>query len=350
MQKLRLGIIGAGSVIEQYHLPVIQNIPGIQLDWIVDDDLSRAKALTDGFGIKTRISDNIDDLDDVDICLLTIPVGYRRSLAEKAFARHWNLLCEKPFAVTADEHKWYLEKAREAKVVVGCGFMRRYYAGNVLGKKLVAANPFGALRGIKASQGGKLRGTGRDTDSYQIDVAAAGGGILIETGSHVIDQILFVTQASGFVLGDIKSPELSKSHGQQPETEISVEAMLQLGADKNPNSVPLALSLSSRRDLFCGIELEFEHGFVRLGMAPDSPVTLLDRRQSKIASIVANEGAMTVYQAFYMEWVEFIEAVTRDIVLRQDNSVLASTSLLTTNLIDSVYARFRGQRQNLEAA
>jgi predicted dehydrogenase len=46
---IRLGLIGAGTVVASYHLPVLQTVAGLSLEWIVDPSLSRATELAKAY-------------------------------------------------------------------------------------------------------------------------------------------------------------------------------------------------------------------------------------------------------------------------------------------------------------
>src|SRR3989442_9923327 len=95
---VRIGILGAGSVVELYHLPVLRNVAGASIVWLCDTDEARARRLRRvcrGAGAYTRI----EECPDVDVVLVAIPVGYRRDPLRHVFSSGWHALCEKPFAV-----------------------------------------------------------------------------------------------------------------------------------------------------------------------------------------------------------------------------------------------------------
>src|SRR5689334_22132318 len=104
-QPVRLGILGAGAVVESYHLPVLRHLKDIKIQWISDQNLDRASKLAETFGIP-HAAKSIEDCPNVDMVLVAIPVGVRHIYLETIFARRWHAFCEKPFASTLTEHQW----------------------------------------------------------------------------------------------------------------------------------------------------------------------------------------------------------------------------------------------------
>ncbi len=54
--KVRVGILGAGSVTELYHLPVLRNVPGVDVAWLCDTVLDRAKRLGRMFAVPKAVA------------------------------------------------------------------------------------------------------------------------------------------------------------------------------------------------------------------------------------------------------------------------------------------------------
>jgi len=200
---LRVGLIGAGTVVRTLHAPILKQFPGVTVSWVHDARIDAARALAEAFGIP-QAHDDLARCADVDAVLIAIPVGVREIAWRTAAERRWHVLCEKPAAVTARELDAVLARMEQAGRVVAFNLMRRCYQGAQSLKTLVATRVFGDPIEIWAGEGGAQPRTGRGGDWYQLDRRLAGGGILIETGSHLLDQILFVASASGAALDDYR--------------------------------------------------------------------------------------------------------------------------------------------------
>ena len=55
--KMRIGIVGAGAVTKDLHIPVLVNMPTVQLKWICDKNEERARRLAKLFKIPAVFTD-----------------------------------------------------------------------------------------------------------------------------------------------------------------------------------------------------------------------------------------------------------------------------------------------------
>src|SRR3989442_1400653 len=75
-QSVRIGIVGAGGVVERAHLPVLRQFPGVSLSWLCDLVSERAQGLARAYRLRNAdIFDRIERCGDVDTVLIAIPVG-----------------------------------------------------------------------------------------------------------------------------------------------------------------------------------------------------------------------------------------------------------------------------------
>ena len=202
-RKIRLGILGAGAVAKELHLPVLYNMPDVEVCWLCDKVESRARKVAKLFSPSLQAFARVEDCPDVDIVLVAIPVGFRRDPLHHIFSRGWHVLCEKPFAISLKEHDSILKEAADNRVHVGVGLVRRYYGATLLARRLIETEVLGEVREVWASQGNRQTRTDR-SDWYQSDIAAAGGGILMETGSHLVDQVFSILNVSDFTIRDCR--------------------------------------------------------------------------------------------------------------------------------------------------
>lgn len=328
----RIGIVGAGSVSDGYHAPVLAQFPGVRVEWVCDKDSAKAKSFAKKHGIPVSGSD-LETLSDVDAVLVAIPVGLRSQTLETAFRRGWHAFVEKPFAATLKEHDAILAAARAAGVQVGVGLMRRFYRPTLIARDLLRRNAFGPLKEVWAAEGGPMRGSGRGDDWYQNDPSAARGGVLIETGSHLIDQALFMVDAVSFQ--DLRG-RLAVVEGLDLDSRIGMRVLRRGQAD----AFEFRLMLSRLSEVCAGIHLVFENATVRVGLGSDGHVDLVDVDFRRLCRLdVPIRFASGVYQAFFLEWEGFIEQCRSGV----SSEVDASTARLGTRIIEEAYATRRGE-------
>ena len=150
--RFRVGLVGAGNVVESYHLPALGNLPNVELVWVCDRDRDRAESLSRTFGI-TATYTSVEECPDVDLVLVGIPVGARRLVLDVVTAQRWHALCEKPFAATLADHKAIVKQAQQNDVQLGIGLQRRQYSTTWIARQLIEARLLGEPRQIVAGEG-----------------------------------------------------------------------------------------------------------------------------------------------------------------------------------------------------
>jgi predicted dehydrogenase len=103
--KLRIGIVGAGRISNESHLPVYKSLKGVEIVGICDQQISAAKDTASRFGVNTVFSDISEMVeknrpDVVDICT---PPRTHASLAIKAMEAGCHVLTEKPMATSVKD-------------------------------------------------------------------------------------------------------------------------------------------------------------------------------------------------------------------------------------------------------
>src|SRR5438034_6370156 len=170
----KLGIVGAGMVTSASHLPVLVNMPDVNVEWICDRSLVTARAVARSYRIANAYAE-ISRCPDVDVVLVAVPVGARKAVVPEILSRGWHAFCEKPFAITLAEHDAYLAEAVRYRVQIGSAQLRRYAKPTATARKLLERQVLGPILGVGAADGACLRRTGRGSGWYVADPAASGG-------------------------------------------------------------------------------------------------------------------------------------------------------------------------------
>lgn len=318
---VRLGIVGAGGVVAGFHLPVLAALDGVSLDWIFDVDEARARELQRRFGLRA-VPTRLEDASDVDVVLVATPVGARVEIVDLVAKRRWHAFCEKPFASTLEEHERMLAAIEGAGRLAGVGLVRRFYTSTKMARDLVASKILGRVEAVLAGEGVRARKFGRG-EWFQSDPRASGGGVFAETGTHLVDQVLTVTGAQRIELRQCRQERIG---GLEMETRL-------VGALTLPSGeVPLTMGVSRLNDLYNGIVVRCENGEIRLALAPEAGVDLVDRIGRTIGTLpgAAKPG---IFGAIRAEWLDFFERC------RGPSATMPDTGLATTRFIAQAYAR-----------
>lgn len=330
---IKVGIVGAGHVAEGQHLPVLAGMPDVKLMWICDVDRKRASTLARLHQI-AEVQQEIANCSDVDIALVAIPVGYRQAVMDQILDRRWHAFVEKPFAISCAEHDRILERAVQRNVEVGVGFQRRLYEGTRLAQRIVEKSLFGPVKRIWATEGFSLGSQTPGAAPWSIERAVAGGGVMIETSCHLIDQVFTIC---GVVDFELDRCELS--YCQEIDFEGKTTGELRLA---DSGRCQFNIGVSWWGDLYNAVVLEFATIQLRVSIYPDD-AWITDGDRNLIARL-GSPGAsgrirLTVGRAFsqavYAEWRAFIEQCGS----RRPSSVAAAAARPTTRFIEECYRR-----------
>ena len=337
-EKIKVGIVGAGLVVENYHLPVLDEIGIIEIKWICDTNINKAKKLANIYNI-SNFNTDVTKLEYADVVLLAIPVGSRSFYLDYFSNRQINLFIEKPLCESVYEYKSILNLAEKNNTHIGIGLMRRSYHSTLQTSSLFNSMIFGPVKKITASEGGNLRGLNIDKSFYQNDRELSGGGALIETGSHLIDQIFTIFKVNNFEIIDAKT---TSNAGLDIDTKISTKVI----SDVQQDEIELDFRISKIRDVPNKIQVEFYSGNkIAISLTPNSQINILNKNYNKIAELKMennDHGAKEIYQAFYLEWQDFLQQVKKNQI-----GIYCSTlnsSYLTVKFIEKTYKRLQNER------
>ncbi|HEX28849.1 TPA: Gfo/Idh/MocA family oxidoreductase, partial [Candidatus Poribacteria bacterium] len=96
MEKVRIGVIGAGGIFKGAHMPAYKELSDVtQVVWVCDRDEEAARRGAESLGARwtTRLEDVLEDdgIEAVDIC-----TPKHREIIEAAASASKHILCEKP--------------------------------------------------------------------------------------------------------------------------------------------------------------------------------------------------------------------------------------------------------------
>jgi predicted dehydrogenase len=190
---LDLMVIGCGAVVEGLYRGALQRLEssGIaRVAALVDPNPARTAALGRHFKSARAFPTPAEALATVNpaLTIVTSPPSLHAEHATAAFAAGSHVLCEKPMAISVDDGERMLAAARAAQRILAIGMTRRMYPCLAEARAIIAA---GAL-------GDDVRFVYREGHVYGWPVstgaafrrATAGGGVLVDLGSHVLDFLM----------------------------------------------------------------------------------------------------------------------------------------------------------------
>lgn len=328
MKSFQVGIVGAGTITRNVHLPVLQNMEKVQVAWVADANENTARSVSRAFRVPhVPLPASPADLPDCDVALLAIPVGFRTSYYEAFARRGFAVFAEKPFSVSLSEHKRILELFPPHRIA--CGYMRRTFATVLLLHQIVVEKWFGRLQRIRITEGARNTHTGTNVSHYD-DWKASGGGVLISLGCHDVDLAFHITGARNFRIS-------SRIFEMDGKIDRKIAASIRLlninGRDDECCDFDLCVSWLDRQEN--AIQLFFPEMTVSASIKPESSVILQPKanNNSPGQELLTRIGAKTTNQAFFLEWDLFLRGLEEE----KPSVMAASTALPTAALIDALY-------------
>ncbi len=184
--SVRTVMVGCGAI-AQWHLDAIERA-GIPIDVTaaVDPDLGRAQRTADRAGAVPYLSFRAALVDrSFDAALIAVPHHLHETAAVEAFAAGLHVLLEKPLAATLDGCDRILAAAQAAGTVFMVAENAQYWPEVLTVRDLVADGAIGDIVTARAATFFPALGAFYGGDRpWRFDRAAAGGGVVIDTGSH----------------------------------------------------------------------------------------------------------------------------------------------------------------------
>jgi len=188
--NLRLAIIGAGMISRGSHLPAALGSPRATVTAIVDPYVDRAAGLAREFGISVHAAADVREvIDDFDAAIIATPNATHASIAIECISNGKHVLIDKPLATTVAEGREIVAAGQEAGVVVAAGYSTRFRNNVWLLKEILDRHEFGDVRSFVNRFG--TPGGWSPVSAYNLSKKAAGGGVLVVSGTHFLDRMLY---------------------------------------------------------------------------------------------------------------------------------------------------------------
>jgi predicted dehydrogenase len=187
--KIRLGILGCGTITRLEHLPAVLAHSDVELVALVDRDLDRAHTLAQSRSLSCLVAADYGVLlGQVDALINALPNSLHACSTLEALNAGVHVLCEKPLAIKATDAEACAVTAEKKGVVLAVGMNRRFVASNKLMRMVLDERLLGRLLNYSCEYGGAF--DWRSASGFYFSKALAGGGALIDLGVHLLDSLM----------------------------------------------------------------------------------------------------------------------------------------------------------------
>jgi nucleoside-diphosphate-sugar epimerase/predicted dehydrogenase len=211
--------------------------------------VDRAERLAKGYGVPIAVADTSQlNAADIDAAIIATPPFHHASCAIDLMRRGIHVLVEKPMALNAHDAIQMVQVADETQRCLAVGYFRRLYPSLRLMKSLLDRGYLGSIRRFRAEGGGRYTWAAATLANMRRDLA--GGGALIDFGSHVLDSLFYLFDEPFEVIG------YRDNNLGGVEADCVVEARLTHGAKRVDGTIEVART----RNLGNFIRVECDEG------------------------------------------------------------------------------------------
>lgn len=323
-QPLRLGIVGCGAIAREAHLPVIVEDRRVMPAVLCDRDRGIAVQAARASGIDPAITTDIAELaGKVDAAIVAVPPRFHAPIAIALMEMGIDVLCEKPLAITVADGRAMAEAARRTGRVLAVAHMMRFFPHNRWLGDLVEDGEIGEVHEVIVEDGAPLDWP-MASNSY-FDRSATGGGVLFDTGVHLLDRVLWL-------FGDLHDIAFEDDAFGGFESNANLTGTLRIGG----RAVPTRMAFSWSHRLRRSIRVIGERGTLEASTSTPRLLSLHreTRRGPLDMQIICAErwDARSHYRA---QLDDFIAAVRE----RRAPFVTADSALRALQVIETAYAR-----------
>ena len=192
---IRVGLVGFGMAGRVFHAPTITAVEGLQLSAVVERRSREAESRYPGITTYPSLEEMLADT-SLALIVVATPNTSHVELAREALAAGRDVVVDKPVAIVSDEIAQLMEEAKAAGRLLIPYHNRRWDNGFRTLKQLLAEKSLGRVVGFESTFD-RWRPALRATGVWR-EKALPGSGILLDLGTHLVDEAL---QLFGLPLG-----------------------------------------------------------------------------------------------------------------------------------------------------
>ncbi|HSK74257.1 MAG TPA: Gfo/Idh/MocA family oxidoreductase, partial [Pyrinomonadaceae bacterium] len=187
MEMLKFAIIGTGGIAQTY-AQAFQTSNCCKLVAAADIREEAAKAFAEPFGAKAFADyKTLAENSEIDAVIISTPPNSHPEITEFFMNRGVHVLCEKPLCLSVSEARAMIETAEKTGVKFTMASKFRYVEDVIKAKSLVASGVLGEVAQFENAFTAKVDMSRR----WNSDKEVAGGGVLIDNGTHSVDIIRY---------------------------------------------------------------------------------------------------------------------------------------------------------------
>jgi UDP-N-acetylglucosamine 3-dehydrogenase len=271
---IKIGIIGAGTVVRVRHLPETQSCPDAEVGAICDVVESRANEMAEQYHCKayTDYKEMIQDPDlDAIIVAATNTTHAEMSIAALKAGKH--VMCEKPMATSLEDARKMIEAARETGKKLMIAHNQRLEPANIKAREIIQSGRLGKVLTFTSVFGHP------GSESWAIDgaktwfykKAITGLGVLGDLAIHKLDLQRWILD-DNYIEATAYLDTLNKTYPSGELIDVEDNALCLLKTEKGAMGTMIASWTYQKEDnsttIYC------QKGVVEIYKDPEFPLVV----------------------------------------------------------------------------
>lgn len=193
MKKIKVAVVGVGSIAQIVHLPLLKKMENIELVAVCDIDTAKITSIVDKFDIPRwyYVLDEMLKNEPLDAVFICTTSHHHYAMAYLCLNNGKHLFVEKPLALNYNDARKLAELADRKKLTIMVGMQNRFRDDVLTVNDFIKNDELGDIYYIKT---GWLKKWSRSfTQGWMSKKDYSGGGVLIDLGSQLIDLALYLT-------------------------------------------------------------------------------------------------------------------------------------------------------------
>jgi predicted dehydrogenase len=191
-KRIRIGLIGCGGNMRNAHVPRLQHDGGADVMCVAEPVEDAVKLMHEKLGRQVPSYKDWRQMirqEPLDAVLISTPHNQHYDQSCECLRMGLHVLIEKPLTPSARQNQALIDMAAKAGKILEVAYQRRFMPQYAFGRDVMRDRRIGDLRGIVGYvTQGWIRAGGWRKDPIQ-----AGGGMMMDTGSHLVAIMLWVT-------------------------------------------------------------------------------------------------------------------------------------------------------------
>lgn len=199
-RTIRAGVVGFGLGGQVFHAPFLKAIDGLELVAILQRQGDTAAKAYPGVSIE-RSMESLLARQDLELIVISTPPSTHFDLARQALEANKHVVLDKPFVATSDQARQLIELARTKNLVLSVYQNRRWDGDFLTLQQVIASGELGRL--VSLDTRFERFHPGVRPKKWQ-ESNLPGNGILLDLGSHLVDQALVQFGTPEAIFADVR--------------------------------------------------------------------------------------------------------------------------------------------------